>query len=258
MLRSNRAKRFLRAACLTAAAVLVGVGQAHAILIDSFDVTFQQITNGDPNNAAQEVVTAPEAIGGTRDVRLEIQSNPFFSPGDPTSPTMTVTINPASSGLALYSEDAGVNGRLILTYDGNLTPGLQFPGFAPVDFLSSGNGILLRANSDRDFTARFILYSGSGEASEQELLIAGDANESQAEFFFPYTGFTGNADLSAVTAVQLVIDGLLGRTDIDLDNVESGFGGPAAIIPEPGSLALLGMGALGMMGFGLRRRRQTS
>lgn len=237
-------------ACL-GAVVLFAPGSAQAVLIDSFNQTFQEVSASEPGSSVREVVAAPEAIGGFRDVLLEIQSNEFFSPGDPTSPDMTVTINPGGSGLALYSEDSGVNGRLTLTYDGNADPGLQFPGFGPVDFTAAGiPGIVLRANSDRDFTAKFIVYSNATNFSEMELLIPGDPDPAQREFFFPFAGFTGDADFTSVQAVQLILDGILGRTDIDIDNVET-----RAIIPEPGSLALLGMGALGLLGVGWRRRK---
>ena len=249
-------KRSFWAACC-AAAVLAGAGEARAVLIDSFNSSFEQtVTNSTIGTPAGNSADTTAAIGGERDIMLEILNNP-------SSLAATVSVSPAT-GLATWSEDAAVLSRATLQYDGldNDPFSLNATGLGGVNLRADGSTAFeFLLTNDLDFTMAARVYTDAGNWVELIKLVPGNPGGGPQTVEFKFEDFApgeGAADFENVGAIEIVLEGIFGRTDVDIDQIATGPVGGVAAIPEPGSLALLGMGALGMAGFGWRRRKQDA
>jgi len=143
------------------------------------------------------------------------------------------------------------------SYDGwfgNFTPGdniLYTAGNGPITLTFSspvsGVGTQFQQNLYGDFTAQIQLYNGAtllGTFTE-----AGDSNGNGDNSAI----FLGAIDSTGADITSAVFSLTGGVTDFSINDVSLLDG--VVTTPEPGSIVLLGIGLLGLMGMGLRRRR---
>ena len=279
--------------CAAAAGLLIG-GAANAIVIDLFDVVQAAVTvsGGLPATSAwSQVGPAPstQIFGGYRDLGIGFLSgNATSDPTGQASLGVVTGIGPgAGNSFLSFSNAAGVAATGVVRWDGSTA------GSGVMDNLSAGpaggasvssineTGIgqffgdpaggffeVLVISSDLGFDFTLEIFTSATQWSSISLTAAAasqnfpgtlDTNIPLAAFLdcsnvipFPVTrcGSGGAVDFSNVGAFQLIINSTGQQVDVDLRLNSIG-----TAIPEPGSLALVGLGLLGAAGVGMRRRR---
>lgn len=145
--------------------------------------------------------------------------------GDPSNPTVSeIEALVGATGLArLYKQDVG---------------GPETGGFA-------GNYTTTFANTSTDPEDARITWDGgdSIDCSDGCYLVVKDGNADPNTYIFDISGWDGTSDI-------ILTDFWIGRGAIS--HVEILGGGGSNNVPEPGTLALLGIGLFGM---GIMRRR---
>ena len=220
------------------AAGLTGGTNSYAIVIDSFDQTFQSHTTG---GVAQSSVLAAEADGGVRNL-LAVSS--------------TTTVSGTSPGIWSAS------GSRADTAYGTALPFLNRP-IAP--------GGVTSINQDWTGFTRFeIDFDSASGITSLQIEALGDGNSFSASWLTiavadsasPFTLAVDFADFSSLggttpdlNSVLNDVDGLLFRLDssstMNFQISEIRVAGSA--IPEPGTLAIFG---IGIVGFAATRRRK--
>jgi len=249
-----------------------------AFVIDNFAVvsppdTPNQILLAGPGGSSPPNLTnaaafnSAGALGGIRDMVVTRTVGSGFLSGDVNN--SVANSFSFGSGLALGSA------RII--YDANTThtvttsPGLNPPN--GVDLTQGGidTGIATSGLSvEGGITLTINLYTdASHESTGQTTLAIGQPNSAGtnlAPIFLSFASFTptggsGGATLTNIRAIEIVLDNGSNPT---MHTTDSGTIGPvmavapaASAAPEPASLTLLATGALGLLGYGWRKRRQT-
>jgi hypothetical protein len=282
-------KKFGKLAIAAAASLVVSAAQAD-INIDLFDGPLQgpitQVTSTDPLLwAAQTNPAIPTIAGGYRDIAVK-KTNAVE---DGIAGTRAFVNN----GIYNWSVDAGVTGLAIVRWDGDLagsgtvdaqggvsnhfvSSSLDVDGIVPVISLGMADSFLFDVLvSDLDFTFWFELYDTAGEYSKFKLqsqahfnavstpipvsAFAAQCAGGPSEFADPndldgddaIAGICSSAsfDIANIGAIQLILESVNDAGSVDL-RVSA-----LKVVPEPGSLALVGLGLLGAAGAGMRRRR---
>jgi hypothetical protein len=205
-------------------------------------------------------------LGGNRDMFVSLLESP-----DPDNVNATIGVSSAGVGFLSFSVDADANARGQVQWDGGTdqTTAIDYTGLMGVDLSSFGNIAVDILFSDAGFNFEITIFTdddeftrisfvSSAHASPTTTLIplaafadptlCGDANPAPGVLLVT-CGLGGEADLSNVGAIVLDLDRFGGSTSIDLrlDNI--------TFVPEPGSVALLGAGLLGLFGLGRRFRK---
>jgi len=225
-----------------------------SFVIDTFDIT--QSVVADPIGVrSMGTVAGPTSsiLGGYRDMYLEIiggvaegrlRANPFL----------------LNSNLQI-DLSAGVSATATVIWDG--VPGIT--GLEPdhgldMDFTGGGTyeGIAVRLAIDaagEGQMLKLLIHSSGGRKSEAELAfpVVPDVEPTVVQFV-PYTEFVGDADMTNVSAFQMIINAESPSIDAQIDVV--GLSGPNTsdfeILPEPSSMVLTLVAGLSLLG--LRRR----
>jgi hypothetical protein len=148
------------------------------------------------------------------------------------------------NGLLSYSEEPGIDATLLITYDAPLSTSL--------DFLSFGESFYTDILSTDDNIKVFFTVTSSSGTSTASFISSVVTSPGQRETL-AFAAFVGSADFSAVTQVTAFFTSDASTTgagnQFGTDFTLTEFG----IVPEPSSVALLG---LGLLGLSLRARKK--
>jgi hypothetical protein len=178
--------------------------------------------------------------------------------------------NAASASLVIsFDEDAG-NVRMSLSGSGTVAPGVGNPG-AALEFLNfTGNPFPGVSDSPYTFSDSTLLVTANGAslAINSVQLINVGANQSDLTLMLSgpinqmnnYT-FSGSAIVSGLTLAQLTAGIYTPQGTMGNQGDQDAFAPvrlSIASVPEPASLAMMSVAALGICSTGLRRRRRKA
>lgn len=229
---------------LTFAIALVGVliltvGSARAVMIDTFDVGTQSIT-GVSSDTLTGLDTS-EVIGGSRKVQI-------LSSTTPTGTVLSVNMPGPGTGLLVMDNGFGVSGEALITWDAN------GDGLGGADLTDSNNsdsiGLELVGLDFGNVALTVTVFETSAAGGDFASLLLPSATQGENVFDFDsFANFT-NVSFNLVDMITLRINAGASQ-DLAIDFFET-LENP--VVPEPTTVALLGIGLVGFGGRYLRRR----
>jgi hypothetical protein len=211
-----------------------------SVIIDNF--TTNQTALIIPSGTTNSGVPAA-AIGNARNLNLTITA---------TNPPNTASAGVAGGTLD-YSNQISIASQLLVIWDGDQNNILNQAGFTAVDVTEGGvnNRIRVFTLGDLALNAVFTLYSGVGNFASWTFGLPSSAGFTVVDLDLANpTNSGGSFNAAGVTAVTLAIDGLA-NSDRSIDLIEI----TSSEVPEPGTMALLGGGFLGMAALVRRRKK---
>lgn len=211
------------------------------VVIDNFNSGFQDISDNTVNGiAVSDTKAIIGSVFGERTLTVEKLGNV------PNDPDAVVRGRVSSvSGLNLYSEDAEAFGQLQLLYD----------DVSGVD-ITGGTATAFRFLADIDLTAHlfFEVYS-AGVAYTASVELQGDANSDLETYFLAFADFKDAALNVANYSVFQNVESLRIYTNDNIESQDLRIDDLTTVTPEPGTMALLALGGVTLVGARMRRRK---
>lgn len=237
-----RSRYALALATLLASGLPLG---ASALLIDDFvDAQSVSIPVGPPNpQTVSNGLAGTSTAGGARVLQLDRTAG-FGS--------ASLDADLSESDVLSFSTAAAVVSRATLTYDGNTNSTLD-PSALSLDVTDGGTSTLLRLVVRSDLAATVAVNFHDGTTlSYAEIAVPGTGTGGPFQVIdVPLAsllaGPGGAANLTDVGAISVAIFGPA-SLDLQIDSI-------ATIVPEPGPLALIGLGVGALLA--VRRRRRA-
>lgn len=233
-------KRFLFSVIAVATVCAVTHSVQAGVLIDDFNVgpmNLASMVTGTTDSGSASIVGGSDVF---TDRYLEIEK--LGPPDDDNIVGVTAHVTAGLSNLSIYSEDSGVFGRFLLEYgDGT-----------GVDLVGTG-ATMFRFEADTDIdTVLTFEIEHAGNTYSSDITILGDIDTALSEYFLTFASF--GAPVGAfldVDFLRIISNDNVPSQDLRLDNLST-------VTPEPGTMALLALGGLGLAGARVRRRRKAS
>lgn len=223
---------------MAAAFILAGLPfAASATVIDDFSCVTQQVTVTTAGGSGSDLAAAACAIGGYRAITAENTN------GSGTVVTTTATDPTTAPQYLEFTNGTGDLGIGVVAWFGSdITT-----GFGPLAL--DGSSFLLSYQSDNggnvgDALQLELVVFSAGGAFDSVTWTVGNTGGTFIDHLVPFGAFTG-VDFSNVIGLGLVMTSLQDDVDFALDFVST--------VPEPGTLALLGLGLLGLGAVSRRR-----
>ena len=218
--------------------MLMATGSVHALSIDTFDDPFQIVTKAAPGPS---VVGTAEAVGGFREMEM-------LSVAGPLGATLAADVVDKLS----LSNDALTGSVSAVTWNASGA------GLGGVDLTDVGLSTFMSMeiiSIDVGLIDIFMIVIDTGGDVATKLISGAGVGIFQTLF----SDFTNFAATEFDSVDEIRMEFTAGEaSDLVLDFVfSSGFIPPPPPIPEPSSLILLGMGVLGILGYGWKRRQKA-
>ena len=207
-------------------------GSAQALTIDTFN--FDQTVSSTGGLVSDVVSDAASILGIEREASIN-----QLGPGGSAS---TIAFNTGLPGFMTLGNTNALSVTNIV-YDGIGSAGLGGIDFTQGASQNAFNLFIVSGDFPTDVT--LTVSSASGTSA---LTLSTPGLASNVPFIFEYSDFTGTADFSLAESIQIQLVTTNTQADLQLD-----FFGTTSTIPEPMTLAILGLGLAGLS-FARKRR----
>ena len=261
-MKTKRSRRFIQmCSMLSGVAMFLFVGQAHAVLIDTFDEDQGPVAVNGNGITKFDTVVGGGIIGGERDLAVTCNSGCNSFDGLKAG---------ANASSYVHSQDNNVGGKSRITWDGmdGIGDDLDADGLGGVDFTDGGSEIGLFykiLNQDVGAELTFFAYTDAGNYSK---LVVPHAPTTDEDFVALYSDFMIEAgagvDFTNVGALVLLVESTDKSLDLSLDFIRTTGGDECeqdcipTEMPEPGTWLLFATGLIGIVGYGWRRNKSIA